>query len=156
MHVSDSLLLASVLLPAHQDFFRVIAKEKFEREFGGTPPLLTIFTPSGALYRLTTVLPLEIARNTVIPIPFIVDTGAPNFIYLSTGAVNALREVVVIEDITSANAAFRLPGKMYRGDTSVDKPCASVLPPRYEIGDPRLNLLGLTGVWQLKIAIIPL
>ena len=123
------------------------------KKFGESPPLLKVFSPNQeSIRRLAIVLPLQIGSSNVIPIPFIVDTGAPEFMYLGSGAVNELKEVKVVKYITGIHA-FRLLGKLCRGDKSIDQPYASSLPVYFEEasirGDHRLNLLGLgTSRWK--------
>ena len=168
----DFLLQGCDLPPADQSYLKIIEREEFVGKFGQSP-ILEVLLPNEAsdsstkkkIRWLAIVLPLHIARDGgiddgIVPISFVVDTGASNFMYLGSGAVNALRELELIKDITDIKGiySFRLTGKLCRGALCVDQPCASVVPICYEepsiIGDPRLNLLGLPAMHHLKINII--
>ncbi len=93
-------------------------------------------------------------EDNIIPIPFIIDTGAPHFAYLGNGAVMRLRDEMAIVE-TVGSHPFRLQGRLCRGNLCVENPPASLLPLQYEglavRGDPRLNLLGLPALELLKI-----
>ena len=112
------------------------------------------FTPSSivevaAAPRLAIVLPLQIEDGRVVPIPLIIDTGAPGFMYLGTGCRRALAELGVLEEVVGSYP-YRLRGAIYRGDTRVFNPPAWNLPPHHEslalLDDVRLNLLGLDSI----------
>ena len=66
--------------------------------------------------RLPIVLPLQIEDGRVVPIPLIIDTGAPGFMYLGTGCRRALAELGVLEEVVGSYP-YRLRGAVYRGDT---------------------------------------
>ena len=75
------------------DFFRVISKSAFDKRF--SMELIEIQEITGnyhdekeSLRRYAIVLPLQAGRSDdVIPIPFILDTGAPDFMYFCRTAV---------------------------------------------------------------------
>ncbi len=94
--------------------------------------------------------------------PFIVDTGVPDVMYLGTGAVQGLREAQVVKDV-SGRMDFCLLGNLVRGERSIIHPYAASLPLQYEEvsirGDPRLNVLGLAAIGPLltsKLILIPI
>ena len=109
-----------------------------------------------SLRRIATVLPLHVSDTGVVPIPFIVDTGTPEVMYLGSGSVAKLRELKLIKDITGV-LSFRLMGTLFNQKemVSLDQPFASALPIHFEEasirGDPRINLLGLPGIQLLKV-----
>ena len=44
-----------------------------------------------------------ISNKTVVPIPFIVDTGAPRHFYMGTGAIHALKSMHLFNDVEGPN-----------------------------------------------------
>ena len=106
--------------------------------------------------RWAQVLPLELDAHNVVPIPFIVDTGAPDFMYLGTGCRKRLAQLGLLEELGTLLPnpyPYQLRGTLYRGSNRVFKPPAALLPPQHEsvslINDHRLNLLGLRGIKEL-------
>ena len=94
--------------------------------------------------------------DKLVPIPFIVDTSAPAFMYLRTGCWNRLAQLGLLEELHALPPnpyVYQLRGTLYRGSNRVFKPPATLLPPKHEsvplINDHRLNLLGLRGVKEL-------
>ena len=78
-------LLNELDLPAkNEDYFKVISKKDFIKTFGDSPIIRRY--SFNLLKRVAIVLPLHISDSHVIPIPFIVDTGAP-YMYLGSGAI---------------------------------------------------------------------
>ena len=111
---NDVLLQRHDLLPCHQNYLQAIGKEDF------TPsPIVEV----AAAPWLAIVLPLQIEDGRVVPIPLIIDTGAPGFMYLGTGCRRALAELGVLEEVVGAYP-YRLRGAVYRGDTRVFNPPA--------------------------------
>ena len=49
--------------------------------------------------RLAVVLPLKLASGKVIPIPYIVDTGAPGIVYFGTKTVTILNSMNLIKNV---------------------------------------------------------
>ena len=121
---------------------------RVRKEFSDLTPIVDV--PAG--HRWAIVLPLEIRDNLVVPIPFIIDTGAPNFMYLGSGCRRVLADLGVLVDI-AAGAPYRLKGVMRRGDFSVTNPPAWGVPEPHKenqvVGDVRVNLLGLDGLKAL-------
>ena len=79
-----------------------------------------MFSPPGkTLRKIAVVLPLHLSNGKdVIPIPYIIDTGVPNCMYLGTGAVTRLRDENVIVEVSGLHA-FLLQGKLGRGELSL-------------------------------------
>ena len=145
-------LLWDIDLPkVDPDYLKVISKVRFFQKFGKCSPFQKVFLPHDkTLRKIAVVLPLHLSNGeNVIPIPFIVDTGAPNCMYLGTGAVTRLRDENAIVEVSGLHA-YVLKGKLCRGEQFIENPPASLLPLHYEElsirGDPRLNLLGLSGI----------
>lgn len=91
------------------DYLQVITKVRFFEKFRECPPLQRVFSPPGKiLRRIAVVLPLHLSNGKdIIPIPFIIDTGAPNCMYLGTGAVTRLRDENVIVEVSGLHAFLR-------------------------------------------------
>lgn len=151
----EFLLQEMDLVNADEDYLKCICEKEFLKKFGVFPSLSAV-SFNREIRRLSIILPLYITGNKVIPIPFIVDTGAPDFMYLGTGALRELKKAQVIKDV-SGRMDFRLLGNLVRGERSVEQPYAGILPLQYEEinvrGDPRLNVLGLAAIGALDIKI---
>lgn len=157
------LLLRDVDLPRKDpDFFRVVSKSTFAKRF--STDLIEIQEVTGkyaeeeSLRRYAIVLPLQVQAGSgddVIPIPFILDTGAPDFIYICRTAVNRLAALNSIKEVTTSRFSHQVIGRLLGpGERFLDHPFACSLPSQYEIiepHDPRLNLLGIKGMVQLGI-----
>ena len=107
--------------------------------------------------QIATVLPLHASDTGVVPIPFIVDTGAPKVMYLGSGSVAKLKELKLIKDVTAGVHIYHLLGTLFNQEemASLDQPYVSALPIHFVEasirGDPRINLLGLPGIRLLKV-----
>ena len=156
------LFLRDVDLPRKDpDFFRVISKSVFANRFSSE--LIEIqevsgkYTEQESLRRYAIVLPLQTgkAENEVIPIPFILDTGAPDYMYFCRSAVKRLVGLSSIKQVTASRYSYQVIGRLLGpGGKFLDHPFACSLPHDYEIfepHDPRLNLLGIKGMVQLGI-----
>ena len=159
---AELLKLRDVDLPRKDpDFFRVISKSAFAKRF--SMELIEIpevtgkyFAEKESLRRYAIILPLQAGnKDDVIPIPFILDTGAPDFMYFCRTAVKRLDAVNSIKEVTTGRFAYQVIGRLLGpGERFLDHPFASSLPTDYEIYkpyDPRLNLLGIKGMVQLGI-----
>ncbi len=149
---SPEFLLQEIDLPKPD--LRVINKQLFIKKFGEKPPLLKVYTPvEKSIRRIIMTLPLHVKGDNIIPIPFIIYTGAPHFAFLGTGAVMRLQDEMAIVE-TVGSHPFRLQGRLCRGNLCIDNPPVSLLPLHYEEfavrGDPRLNILGLPALELLK------
>ena len=97
--------------------------------------------------RYAIVLPLFTASQA-IPIPFILDTGAPGFVYLCSAAVHHLERLEAIKELTGVYP-YQLLGSFGPEDSKVDHPYVDVMPHECEEFTPddvRLNLLGIKAM----------
>ena len=159
IQVADEFLLQEHdLPPVDQDYFKLISQDEFVGKYGKNPHLLKIMGPNEiSLRQIATVLPLHVSGTGVVPIPFIVDTGTPEAMYLGSGSVAKLKELKLIRDVTGVHI-YRLMGTLFNQEqmASLDQPLASAHPIHFEEeasvrGDPRINLLGLHGIKLLKV-----
>ena len=88
-------LLQDIDLPREDpDFLGVITKQHWLQKLGEKSPLIKIYSSYGNLHRLFVIMPLFMKRgNAAILIPFLIDTGAPSFVYLGSGAINRLKSL---------------------------------------------------------------
>ena len=108
--------------------------------------------------RYTVVLPLLIEKNQAIPIPFILDTGAPEFAYMCSAAVRQLEQLNAIRDVTGLLWPYQLLGTLGPEQYKVHDPFVDVLPIRYEEripGDVRANLLGIKAINHFELLLLP-
>ena len=97
--------------------------------------------------RYAIVLPL-FTDSQAIPIPFILDTGAPEFIYLCSAAVHHLDRLEAIKETTGLYP-YQLLGTFGPEDQGVHMPFVDAMPKLYEERAPddvRLNLLGIKAM----------
>ena len=159
IQVADEFLLQEHdLPPVDQDYFKLISQDEFVGKYGKNPHLLKIMGPNEiSLRQIATVLPLHVSGTGVVPIPFIVDTGTPEVMYLGSGSVAKLKELKLIRDVTAGVHIYCLMGTLFNQEemASLDQPLASALPIHFEEasvrGDPRINFLGLRGIKLLKV-----
>ncbi len=150
------LLQEQDLMKVDESFLRFISEQDFHKKFGDIPSVMEVFTPDEAhLRRLGIVLPLHVSNNKVIPIPMILDTGAPESLCLGTGAFRILDEAQLMKDVVG-RWPYRLLGTLHRGKKCIEKPFVDRLPIHYEAntyirGDVRLNVLGLSAIKKLDI-----
>ena len=113
--VSTQILLQDNDLPREDpDFLRVITKQHWLQKFGENPPLIKIYSPYGNPHRLFVIMALFMkSGNAAIPIPFLIDTGAPSFAYLGSGAINRLLEEKAIIEV-HGRYTFQLQGNLCR------------------------------------------
>ena len=132
------------LPPEDERHFKPVRRDEFIDS-----PIVNV--PTGR--RWAVVLPLDIGENMVVPIPFIIATGAPNFMYLGSGCRQVLADLGVLMDSVSSGAPYWLKGVMCRGEVRVIYPPAWSVPSQHEgsvvVGDIRVNLLGLNGLKAL-------
>ena len=145
------LLQEQDLMKMDETFLRITNEHDFEKKFGNNPSVMKVYAPGEAqLRRLGIILPLHISSNRVIPLPLILDTGAPESLYLGTGAFGILNK----ENLITGVLPYRLLGTLHRGKKYIEEPLVDCLPIRYEaniIGDVRLNILGLHALDKLDI-----
>jgi len=118
----DVLLTNRDLPPHHSAYLTEMHKDDFDREFKNSP--ITALWASGSHYfrRLTVVLPLEVpASGKVIPIPFILDTGAPTVMNLGVGALRELFKKGMVQE----DATIRLRGNLFWKNNVIYKPMSS-------------------------------
>ena len=80
-----------------------------------------------------------------IPIPFILDTGAPDFIYLCSAAVRHLERLQAIRETTGVYP-YQLLNTFGPEDQGVPQPFVDAMPILYVPGDVHLNLLGIKAI----------
>ena len=156
----DLLLWDADVPPRHPDYLRRIPKAKYDAQF--SKKVIKIYEPQEksskgitrpCLRRYVIILPLTAGPSQVIPIPLIVDTGAPEFVYLCTSAALALSDIGALTQTTQRGYDYQLHGTLQcPGDVELYNPMANALPYIYKKTDPhdiRLNLLGIKAIDQV-------
>lgn len=170
------ILITGVDLPFDDDLYLTkISKQKFREHFGETDETLSCLVLGGSLLRIYITLPLEIDDENVIPLPFIVDTGAPGHLFLGHGAKSALQRkgISVTERYNARKASYIkcLNGRLFYGNKYTNNPTVNDLPSNWtraqdenqEQGvrindiweDVRANILGLDMLCELNIILNP-
>ena len=146
----DILSLARVdILPEDENFFEPMTKRDFVKKFGNPPKIQKLLDEDGVLQRYAIILPFTPhSSNFVLPIPMMLDTGAPGYIHLSAGAVTMLKEHIKKRyDSKNGNCTI-LFGELERGGRFIRNPKITNLVSTHEPkgtlkGDARANLLGV-------------
>lgn len=159
----DLLLDVHDLPHDHPYFFEVVTIESFRKEFGWR--VLNVYDRSKkesvdeakdafALRKFAMVLPLQLFGVQVIPIPFVLDTGAPHPIYLCSSAIRLLKGRHVLK-ICEGLYPYQMTGKLLGpGGAELNNPPVSLLPRQYEIlepHNPRINLIGIKLIHYFKL-----
>ena len=145
------LLKEADLVKYDETYLKPVCEKEFTKKFGETPPVDEVYHGT-YLRRLAIVLPLQVSSNMVVPIPFIIDTGAPKYLYLGTGAFDSLKKYI---DYTIGICPYRLLGTLTRGEKLFKNPLVDIIPSENEEasirGDVRSNILGLNAIKNLDI-----
>ena len=151
--MTDIMLQQGDLPYDHVSYFTIMDVPTFKNEFGEIGTFHGI--PDGSnLRRIIITLPLQIEDNNVIPIPFIVDTGAPSMLVLGLAARDKLREMKVLKELHDSKTAivsYNLNGRLLaKGGCYIDDPTVDDLPSAWASNeiwkDERANLLGLKAL----------
>ena len=169
------ILLTDLDIPVHDELYmKEISRDEFMGHFGelGIISGIILGERRRRLRRIFATLPLQIGQDDsrVIPIPFIVDTGAPGDLYLGLGATRCLQQHIHTLQWhyhgRNANNLHYLKGTLlYRHSDGIVNPLVSDLPEKWlkdQNGhvlniwnDPRANILGLQTLCDLEIDIYP-
>ena len=149
----DLLLRDVDLPPKDPKFLTYIPKSRFEKLYSMDVIPINDKESRGKqpnipnIRRYAIVLPLY-TDSQAIPIPFVLDSGAPEFIYLCSAAVHHLDRLEVIKETTGAYP-YQLLGTFGPEDREVHMPFVDAMPIMYEERAPddiRLNLLGIKAM----------
>ena len=153
---SDVLLSKLDLLPRNLKYVIEIKEEEFKSEFGKGIQKVVI---DEMVARLVMVVPLYTKNGTILPLPCILDTGAPRMIYLGRESFNRIDKMKYI----GYGAYFnKFLGEMHWGENKCINPTIDIIPERYEIfdedghSDVRVNVLSIVGRYQLGMLYKPL
>ena len=162
-HMRKDLLLNGLDLPASD---RLYFTEMSDREFNERYSNREIQFLEHS-YRSVAVLRLQLENNNVIPIPFIVDTGSPGFLYFGLGARKRLNNLGILrQNRYNPNARHQqgnmeaLTGTLLHADYSYRNPIVSELPKHWlenqeEIWNrPQANILGIQAMAHLPEILI--
>ena len=101
------------------------------------------------------MLALEVEQLGVIPIPFLVDTGAPLGVYLGTKAQEILRELNVMQEVIGREYPYILTqATLCHGDQRMTPVVAYPVPHPHEseaqgtLGNSCCDILGLQVICQ--------
>lgn len=161
--LSDILLHKSDLPPKDPDYLRLVEPEYFRNKYGeakrifiyDASPKLDAQTKLRIPRRHAAVLPLEVRNFGVIPIPFILDAGAPGSLYLGSKPLQLLRDMNVIKEVISSEYPYLLKDATLRhGEMKLEPVFACAVPYPHEseeggtLGHVCCNLLGAEALWH--------
>ena len=138
------------LPPKNPDYLTEITENKFKTDFGEIIKLIK--NENSMSWRWVTVLPLYTERGSVLPLPVIIDTGAPRMLYMGTTAYFKLESLRCV-GYQPTRAWDRFLGKVYWKGKSLKRPMIERLPEAYEMNrsDIRTNLVGLMVLEELSM-----
>ena len=156
--ISDVLLHELDLPKESDDYFKVFTPEKFQDKFG-IAKKMKIYDPipkrdehgNKIARRRAIVLPLEI-QGGVIPVPFIVNTGAPSAVYCGTKAVELLRDLRILQDVVGTVYPYMINGSLCYGERKIHPLFVCPVPPQHESetsgtrGHTCCNILGMEAI----------
>ena len=112
--------------------------------------------------RYAAVLALESRDIGVMPIPFLLDTGAPLGLYLGTKAVERLRELKVLEDVVRRDCPYLITkAALWYGKQRISPVLECPVPHPHEtaahgtLGNMCCNILGLQVLWHFHDLLTP-
>ena len=161
----DLLLTGIDLASKHPGYFWYVSKEEYDKNFSkdvirihDTEPEDQIQGDDNSFYvrRYATVLPLVVGIQ-MIPVPFILDTGAPAYMYLCTTAIRHLDTLGIIKKVSGRYPYRLMVDLLGPNDKKIVRPPVDAIPLQYELheaGDSRVNLLGVKAIevfWGHKL-----
>jgi len=146
----SNYLLPIDVFPKDERFLSSMSAEDYESSSFKRDELYTKWCViEGHYNRVLTVLPLYTDHGQkVVPIPCIIDTGAPSTLVLCAGAMAALKQ----KNLLIGDILMRAAGIIKKNGRKIVKPRISQLPDHLEFdeSDVRCNLLGLHGLQDLE------
>ena len=98
------------LPPADPDYLKILEEKLFIEKYGGGKVYKIRIAGTKRMRRLAVVLPLKISKNKVIPIPCVVDTGAPGLIYLGSKPLELLYAMNLVKEVPSSEFQYLVDG----------------------------------------------
>ena len=146
----DVLLNEMDLPPSSHKYATEINEDEYNQEF---PQSITRIKMENELVGYVAIIPLYPKRktNVVIPIPFILDTGAPGVIYLGKKVFNMLD---TMKCIGHGKYFSKMTGEIRWLDRALAYPIVESLPAwkmDKDNGDIRTNLLGIEAIDDLEM-----
>lgn len=158
--VADVLLHDLDLPEKSGDYFRLFTPDDFKAKFG-VAEKIKIYDPvpktdghgKKIARKRAIVLPLKVhGGRSVIPAPFVVDTGAPSSVYLGTEAVKLLKDLEVLHDVAGTVYPYIIEGSLCYGLNEIHPLFISEVPSQHEslasgtLGHICCNILGLEAI----------
>ena len=107
--------------------------------------------------RCAAVLPLEVRDLGIIPIPVVLDSGAPGTLYLGSKPLDILRELNLLKELAGGEYPFLEKNAALRyGESRLEPVLACTVPFPHEsetggtLGNIHVccNILGLEALWR--------
>jgi len=151
---SEALFTEVDVIPSDERFLKPLSVKDYERMDDSLYRPLFV-TPGPFYKRLATIVPLyDMKKTIVVPIPCVIDTGAPAFLLLGTAARNALFHHKLLRGELTQRL---LEGILIKNGREILNPIVAELPYTYEDertrNDVRYNVLGIYGLQQFGYVI---
>ena len=162
--LTDILLHKSDLPPIEHDYLKVVEKEYFRKKYGDAKrifmyaPVPTIDPMSKQCMpkRYAAVVGLEVRKVGVVPIPLIMNSGAPGYLYLGSKPLEILMKMNLIQEVFTGGHPYVVTNAVIsHGEWKIDPVFVSPVPRPYEsqdagtLGNICCNILGAQGLWHL-------
>ena len=149
-------LVPQRLLEMKKDQFNTHFKERVKMEW---PLFSKAYPKERKPHRPLAIIPFSSPRmgDTVITIPFLVDTGAPGAIYLGRKMEKLLKERGVLKEVFGFGPQYVIQGEIFWKEHVIINPMADVIPEQYDKEDERngydirVNLIGYVGLTELGL-----
>ena len=158
-------LLHKTDLPSEDPaYLTVMDWSEFRRKFGASPRMF-VYGPHPQFddeqqpipRKFAAVLALDVRDLGVVPIPFILDTGAPLGLYLGTKALDRLRKLQVIEELVGPEYPYLInDATLCHGEKRLTPVLACAVPYPHEteangtLGHVCCNILGIQVLWKFR------
>ena len=114
LHAKD-FLLQGYAVPSEL-FLKEATTVEYSSNFVLPPKIMELYKDLISLWRRAIVLSLFTSKEKIVPVPFVIDTGAPYMFYLGIGARSALEQIDEITEVVGIHAEIgRLKGRINCG-----------------------------------------
>lgn len=160
----DILLRKSDLPPIEEDYFKVVDREYFRKKYGNAKRIY-IYSPIPRIdpktkqrmpKRYAAVVPLTVRNLGVIPVPVMLDSGAPGSLYLGSKPLEILMNMNLVQELSTTDHPYVIKNAtLSHGEWEVEPVFVAPVPRPHEsqdtgtFGNICCNILGAAALWHL-------
>ena len=160
----DTPLHQSDLPPIEEDYFKVVDREYFRKKYGNAKRIY-IYSPIPEIdpkteeripKKYAAVVPLTVRNLGVIPVPVILDCGAPGSLYLGSKPLEILMNMNLVQELTTTDHPYVIKNAILsHGEWELEPVFMCPVPRPHEsqdtgsFGNICCNILGARALWHL-------